>query len=821
MGEWWHGVGMKCEASIESVAARPVPEVRGYVLEEVIGRGGAGVVWRGVQEGTLREVAVKFLGPWQGVGLAELRFEREAEIAGGLEHENIVRVFDSGESGSGRWLAMELVDGPTVDGWVALEDPPLRRRMEVFAGICAGVRHAHQRGVIHRDLKPGNVLMAIDGTPKVADFGLARRVEGESLEVTLTREGDVFGSLAWMAPEQVAGKWEEVDVLSDVYALGALLYSVVAGRPPVDPGLAPAALAAAIRAGDFPSLRRVRAGTPRDIETMVERCMAVEKGRRYQSAAEVEEEVRRWLRGDPIRARAASPFYWVGKKLRRHWVPAAAVVVVAVAGAGVAWRAWEAERERVAEEKAEADRDAARTAAVLHQAKELVSQILQEMRERSTQANHPEWVTEAEQRVAAFQWDIGGDGSGAYDPRRFGARAAMYDAEAHAARGRWPTALQTYHEALEHLKSLVAEYPGVPAYRDDLARARFGSAKVLVRMRFYNEAMGEALKALTLVMPAEGQGLSPSVVVTVVSAAETMAEAVLSGGLVPDAAIEAVEKVVAAMPPVVREDEADGAAVEWLGRLERVRSRLLTAGGKSEMAVAAARRAVALGRRGMEMSGGGKLQVYRLTQALAAQSVAAASAGDEDQAVTSLEEATRLLEGRAPKVDRNVPMDPYADVAKAWGGRSERLDSWGKLSEAVTAGASAIDWWTRVALDRRDDRAVNSLLSRQQLRQAELLRRAGETAAAKEMAGHAYAGFLRILGSYKGGHSATSLSCAEAAIEVAELEGNTGAEAWVAAADAALKRPRGAKERLMTGQRELLERLEKRLAALGTRVAGQ
>jgi serine/threonine-protein kinase len=120
---------MKCESSSESVAARPVPEVRGYVLEEVIGRGGAGVVWRGVQEGTLREVAVKFLGPWQGLGLAELRFEREAEIAGGLEHENIVRVFDSGESGSGRWLAMELVNGPTVDGWVALDDPPLRRRM--------------------------------------------------------------------------------------------------------------------------------------------------------------------------------------------------------------------------------------------------------------------------------------------------------------------------------------------------------------------------------------------------------------------------------------------------------------------------------------------------------------------------------------------------------------------------------------------------------------------------------------------------------------------------------------------------------------------
>jgi tetratricopeptide (TPR) repeat protein len=446
--------------------------------------------------------------------------------------------------------------------------------------------------------------------------------------------------------------------------------------------------------------------------------------------------------------------------------------------------------------------------------------MLQEMRFRFAEAKHPEWLEETKRRVAAFEWDVGGDGSGAYDPRRFGARAAMYDAEAHAARGRWPTALQTYHEALQHLKSLVAEYPGVRAYREDLARARFGSATVLLRMRFNDEAMGEARKALALVVPEAGQRVSPTVVVTMVKAAEALTEAVLAIGLVPDGVVEMVDRAVAAMP-VVEDKAADEAAAEWVGRLERVRAQLLTVGGKSGMAIAAARRSVALARRGMALSGGGGHQVYRLSEALVAESVAAASVGDEALALASLEEATKLLSGQVPEAGHHMLTGPCAELAKAWGGRAERLEGCGKVSEAVISGAAAVDWWTRAVAGRLDDRAVNSLLSRQQLRQAELLKRAGGTAAAKEMAEQAYAGFRRILGSYKGGHSATSLSCAEAAIEVAELEGNTGAEAWLAAADAALKRPRGAKERLVTGQRELLERLEKRLAALGTRVAGQ
>jgi hypothetical protein len=514
----------------------------------------------------LREVAVKFLGSWQGSGLAELRFEREAEIASGLEHENIVRVFDSGESGSGRWLAMELVGGATLDGWVALEDPPLRRRMEVFAGICAGVRHAHQRGVIHRDLKPGNVLMATDGTPKVADFGLARRVGGESLEVTLTREGDVFGSLAWMAPEQVAGKWEEVDVLSDVYALGALLYSLVAGRPAVDAGLAPAAVAAAIRAGDFARLGRVRAGTPRDIETIAERCMAVEKGRRYQSAAEVEEEVRRWLRGDPIRARAASPVYWVGKKLRRHWVPVAAVVVVLTAlGTGV-WSHLEGRRTMEREREEGLRREAEQTARTLHEAQELVTQLLEEMRPKFEEAGHPEWIEEAERRVAAFPWDVGGSGAGAYDPRRFRGRAALVQGEMLASRGQWAHAHQSYMRAVNQLKTLVPEHPKALIFREELARARIGASVALIRLRFHMEAVRSAGYALDLLEPMADTAATSPLRSAMVEAACLLAEAANGDAAWASASLPVIDRLSRRVERwTAGTDEKE--AAEWRGRL--------------------------------------------------------------------------------------------------------------------------------------------------------------------------------------------------------------------------------------------------------------
>jgi hypothetical protein len=170
-------------------------------------------------------------------------------------------------------------------------------------------------------------------------------------------------------------------------------------------------------------------------------------------------------------------------------------------------------------------------------------------------------------------------------------------------------------------------------------------------MRFNDEAMGEARKALALVVPEAGQRVSPTVVVTMVKAAEALTEAVLAIGLVPDGVVEMVDRAVAAMP-VVEDKAADEAAAEWVGRLERVRAQLLTVGGKSGMAIAAARRSVALARRGMALSGGGGHQVYRLSEALVAESVAAASVGDEALALASVKRSGSG--SRAPHADRSL-----------------------------------------------------------------------------------------------------------------------------------------------------------------------
>jgi len=604
---------------------------------------------------------------------------------------------------------MELVDGPTLDRWVALEDPPLRRRMEVFAGICAGVRHAHQRGVIHRDLKPGNVLMAIDGTPKVADFGLARRVDGESLEVTLTREGDVFGSLAWMAPEQVAGKWEEVDVLSDVYALGALLYSVVAGRPPVDPGLAPAAVAAAIRAGDFARLGRVRVGTPREIETMVERCMAVEKGRRYQSAAEVEEEVRRWLRGDPIRARAASPVYWVGKKLRRHWAAAAAVVAVLSAVCVGMWSHLAGRRAVEREREAGLLREAEQTARTLHEAQELVTQLLEEMRPKFEEAGHPEWIEEAERRVAAFPWDVGGSGASAYDARRFRGRAALVQGEMLASRGQWAAAADSYHDAVDQLKTLVPENPEAVIFREELARARIGASVAMVRLRCHMEAVRSAGHALDLLEPMDDTAATTPLRSAMVEAACLLAEAANGEAARASASLPVIDRLSRRVERwTVGTDEMD--AAEWRARLAGAGAVLATLvpelspeekQRRQESSVAAARAYDAV-------SGSTNLASQLLLRALVAAADDRLTRGDATGASVLVGEAADRFAARLTPIPRTMSLQPYRIASAVMDRCGAALEREGQLKEALAANQRALALLTAMRFESEDRLAAMS-----------------------------------------------------------------------------------------------------------------
>src|SRR3954471_12430635 len=205
-------------------------EVPGYDVVEVLGRGGVGVVYKAVHRKLRRTVALKMLLVGAFATRAERRrFAREAELVAGLRHPNVVQVYDVGDLDGRPYFTMEFVDGGSLAERVAGTPLPAREAASIVATLADAVAAAHRAGVVHRDLKPSNVLLTADGTPKVGDFGLARHLEVES---SLTQTGVAVGTPSYMAPEQARGRTGEIGPAADLYALGAVLYELLTGRPP-------------------------------------------------------------------------------------------------------------------------------------------------------------------------------------------------------------------------------------------------------------------------------------------------------------------------------------------------------------------------------------------------------------------------------------------------------------------------------------------------------------------------------------------------------------------------------------------------------------
>jgi serine/threonine-protein kinase len=327
------------------------PELPGYEVEVELGHGGMGIVFRARHLRLNRLVAVKMMlaGAYAGP-LERERFRCEALAVAALRHPNIVQVHDVGEHEGRLYFTMEYVAGGSLAHKLAGQPQAARRAAELVATLAGAVQCAHVNGIIHRDLKPSNILLELDDTPKITDFGLARRVAGGA---ELTVSGARVGTPSYMAPEQAQGKSSAIGPAVDIYALGAILYEILTGRPPFRAETATETQRQVIE--EEPAApSRLNAKVPRDLETICLKCLHKAPARRYASAADLAADLGRFLEGKPIRARRVGALERGVKWARRR--PAAALLVAALlvgSAAAVGVGVWLRQKE----EANRADRD--------------------------------------------------------------------------------------------------------------------------------------------------------------------------------------------------------------------------------------------------------------------------------------------------------------------------------------------------------------------------------------------------------------------------------------------------------------------------------
>ena len=307
-------------------------KIPGYDITDRLGEGGMGVVWKATQLATKRQVALKCAaGRNLDSSRARATFEREVELAAMLEHPNIARVYDSGIHDGVYYYALELLDGQEMDDFVDERGLDETEVVALMVKVCHAVEVAHQRGVIHRDLKPGNIMVTADGEPHVLDFGLAKSLEGTETNVTMTQEGSVSGTLAFMAPEQASGRVKDMDTRTDVYALGAILYRLIVGKSHHDMTGGQVAILCRIAEEEVARPRSQKEDVDAEMEAILLKALSRERDERYRSAGDLGEELENYLSGSPISAAPATLSYFLKKRLRRHKLAVAMATMVMVA----------------------------------------------------------------------------------------------------------------------------------------------------------------------------------------------------------------------------------------------------------------------------------------------------------------------------------------------------------------------------------------------------------------------------------------------------------------------------------------------------------
>src|SRR5213592_2920906 len=302
--------------------------------------GGQGVVYRAHQKSLNRTVALKVIGLGQWATEAHLkRFRREAEAAASLDHPRIVPIYEVGERDGQCYFSMQFVEGGQLDEVVSRRPMSIRQAAELIAKVSRTVHYAHEHGILHRDIKPGNILLDANGEPHLTDFGLARLVESES---TITQTMEVLGTPSYMAPEQAVGNNAAVSSVTDVYGIGAVFYQLLTGHPPFAGGTTYQTIKLLLDTEP----RQPRLWNPkidRDLSTICLKCLEKDPKRRYSSALALAEDLEHWLKHEPIRAKRSGFVTHARKLVRRKPAIAALIASLIALAAAAGWIVWKSE----------------------------------------------------------------------------------------------------------------------------------------------------------------------------------------------------------------------------------------------------------------------------------------------------------------------------------------------------------------------------------------------------------------------------------------------------------------------------------------------
>ena len=316
------------------VSARATPDGHGrigdYELLGEIARGGQGVIYRARHVELKREVALKLIpfGPWSVAGQVE-RFRTEARVTAELDHPAIVPIFEIGEAHGQHYFAMKLIDGVSLNRLPAEQMPPPRRAAEIIVEVARAIQHAHEHGVLHRDIKPGNILLDAGGRPHITDFGLAKLLDGD---IAVTQSLEVLGTPGYISPEMAVGDRLKLSAATDVYGLGAVLYHLLTGHPPFE-GVSTLETVRRVIENETKPPRAWNARLDRDLELICLKCLEKEPSRRYPTAAALAGDLENWLQHKPVQARGPGLMYRGRKWIRRHAVAVSVALLVAAAGA--------------------------------------------------------------------------------------------------------------------------------------------------------------------------------------------------------------------------------------------------------------------------------------------------------------------------------------------------------------------------------------------------------------------------------------------------------------------------------------------------------